>query len=186
MKRFRRYLLLKQINFILYFMALFLCCGSEAEFKKIFVDDEKVFNTSTVLRDFLVDSYEKNRLIWELRARKAYINWGHTSILIFSPSLKYIGKEKNENTYIYAEKGEFMEKKGVLFLEGNVRVIAQNGKKIYTDNLYWHEKKELVKTNAPVKVAMSDGSTILGVGFLADMRLNKIKIKGTTGRYYSE
>ena len=186
MKLFQKYLVLKQIHFILYSIGLFLCCRSEAEFKKIFVDDEKVFHTSTVLRDFLVDSYEKNRLLWELKAKKAYINWDHTSTLIFNPRLKHIDKEKNETTRIYGEKGEFMEKKGVLFLEKNVRVIAQNGKKIYTDNLYWYKRKELIKTNAPVKVVMPDGSAILGVGFRADMRLNKIKIKETTGKYYAK
>ncbi len=167
-----------------YFIFCFYGCNPKSSFKNIFVEDERVFDASAVIHTFLVNGYEKNQLVWELKGEKAYVNWNKENIFIFKPRLTYTNKKNYKRTYIRGEQGELTEKKGVLFLKDNVSVHSQNGKKIFTDYLYWYQKRKMIKTTAPVKIITPSGNVVKGVGLQVDMKLDTMKLTETTGEYY--
>ena len=175
------------VNVVYWFLIFFFYeCNPKSNFKNIFVTDEKVFDASAVIHHFLVKGYEKNQFVWELKGKKAYVHWDKQNIFIFKPRLKYINKQNYKQTHIRGEEGELTESKGVLFLKDNVNVRFQNGKSIFTEYLQWYHKKNIIKTSAPVKIIMPNGSIIQGIGLQIDMRLEKIKLTETIGEYYLE
>ncbi len=184
--RHRAFLYLKNkfYFFILTFFLFFTThCIPKPDIKKDFVNDQKEFESDAVIHHFLINSYEKNSLLWELKAQKAYTNWDNQNISIFKPYLSYINKKDQKITHVYGEKGRFIKEKNILLIQQNVVMHFHDGKKIFTDYLTWYKNKKLIKTNAPVKIIMPNGTIIRGIGLQTDTQLNKIKLLETTGKY---
>ena len=173
--------LLAKTKFII-FLGLIISCNRGSDLKTVFIDEEPPTERSAVIKNFLVDGYKNNRLEWQLKGEKAYINWQEKKVRIFSPFLKH-WDEDLKLTRIYGESGDFDEQGDTLYIEKKVRVLSHNGRKLYTDHLYWFEKKKQIITNAGVKILMSNGDIIQGKGMRADMDLNKVTLKETRGEY---
>ena len=159
-----------------------VCCNREPNLRTISVDEEILAEQIAIIRNFLVDGYDGNKLEWQLKGKKAYIDWQKQRIRLISPFLKY-WNEDGKITRISGEFGDLDEQNHTLYVEKNVKVISHNKRKLFTEHLYWYEKKRQLTTTAKVKILMPDGSMIHGKRMQADMNLNKITLEETWGEY---
>ena len=106
---------------------------------------------------------------------KDYIEFPRgVKIIFYNDSLKV-------NSQMKADYGIRYEKEGKMEAKRNVEVVNVNGEKLNTEHLIWEEAKDLIHTEAFVKITTND-EIIYGDGLESNRDFTKYKIlhpKGT-------
>jgi LPS export ABC transporter protein LptC len=82
---------------------------------------------------------------------------------------------------IEASYGRYYNDKELWELKQNVKAVTEKGDTLYTELLYWDEKKNQIHSNEYVKIVQPE-RILTGIGFESDLQLRKWKIlkpKGT-------
>ncbi len=82
---------------------------------------------------------------------------------------------------IYAAEAELADGKRNLDLWGNVRVLSDNGFKLYSEKIHWREYSGKILTDEYVTIITAENDTINGVGFESDNSLKNWTIKKPSG-----
>ena len=88
------------------------------------------------------------------------------------------GKERSD---LVADYAKYIESKGLWEAKGNVRGRDNEGKELYTEQLFWDENSDKIYSNVDTKVVNGDEVT-LGSGFESDGQLNNVRFLNTKGR----
>lgn len=86
----------------------------------------------------------------------------------------------NVTTELKSDYGKRYEKDGKMEAKRNVEVINVKGEKLNTEHLIWDEAKELIYTEAFVKIT-TDDEVIYGDGLESNQDFTKYKIKNIKG-----
>ena len=142
-------------------------------------------NADIVIKDFDIDNYRERALVWNLKSREAYIY--ERRELTYFDGVDLVQYDEDGRSYVKAEKGVFNEKSHIMTVEGNVVVISQNGRRLYTEYLKWNEKSGKLTTDRPVKIIFPEGDIIYGNnGMIGDQRLDRIEILDAEGVHMTE
>ncbi len=164
---------------------LSLYCEKPSRFKTIETELEKVKGANVVIKNFETKRYKGNQYLWKLKADEAYLKRDEKKIYIFGIDLKYYDSDI-EYTKIKGDQGVLDEKNNKMYIQKNVFIRNYKGRKLYIDDLLWDGKKKKFFSNSPFKSVLPNGYTIHGVGLVADMKFNKIKLKKTRGVYENQ
>ena len=84
---------------------------------------------------------------------------------------------------LVADYAKYLEKKRLWEAKGNVFGHDENGKELYTEQLFWDEMADKIYSNVDTKVI--DGNEITqGSGFESDGQLNNVRFLNTKGRLF--
>ncbi|MEG1649365.1 MAG: LPS export ABC transporter periplasmic protein LptC, partial [Rikenellaceae bacterium] len=86
-------------------------------------------------------------------------------------------------TMLDALYAHYDENSKVWEAKGNVVARDSSGKTLYTQQIYWDQKKQIIYSNVDTKVVNGDEITV-GSGFESDDKLENIQFKQTKGRIY--
>jgi len=90
------------------------------------------------------------------------------------------GTRKSE---LVADYARYLEKKRLWEAKGNVFGHDENGKELYTEQLFWDEMADKIYSNVDTKVIDGDEIT-QGSGFESDGQLNNVRFINTKGRLF--
>lgn len=80
------------------------------------------------------------------------------------------------NYAIYYEKRKLWEAKG------NVVIVKDDGKQLYTQQLFWNSTTKMIYSNVDTKIVEVNGDTYFGEGFESDEAFKKWRFRKLKGR----
>ncbi|MFI3321855.1 MAG: LPS export ABC transporter periplasmic protein LptC [Rikenellaceae bacterium] len=95
----------------------------------------------------------------------------------------YNDSTRMKETELEAEYAYYDEKAKIWEARGNVVASNHEGRTLYTEQIFWDEKKKTVYSHVKTKVVDGEEITI-GSGFESDEALENIEFKQTKGRIY--
>lgn len=93
--------------------------------------------------------------------------------------------EKNQPSFVVANSAVVYNKTDLIDLRGNVVLTTATNDTLFTDQLYYDQKKEWLFTDFPVKFRTKDYLTN-GNGFDANQDFTNAQVLEVTGRIYIE
>lgn len=128
--------------------------------------------SSQQLQKFNLNGYSNTgEKTWDVNGTKADIS--DTNIQITNVDANFYGKQDANLT---ADHGTIDKTNGNVHLQDNVVITAvDRGSQMFTDVLDWNRNKDLVSTQAPVKIVDEQG-VVTGQGMLAHPNLRKAQI----------
>lgn len=93
--------------------------------------------------------------------------------------------EKNQASFVVANSAVVYNKTDLIDLRGNVVLTTATNDTLFTDQLYYDQKKEWLFTDFPVKFRTKDYLTN-GNGFDANQDFTNAQVLEVTGRIYIE
>jgi LPS export ABC transporter protein LptC len=169
------YLRKKIINTIIFFIIIIFTnyCKNNKSLK---IEEIEKENGSTIsIRNFeRMSINDQGKLLWKLNAKETfYFNKTDISIL-YDMNVEQFenGKIKSK---IKADKGIINKKENKINASGNIYVKTTEGKILEAEELEMDTETNTVTSDKRV-IIKSDGTTIKGVGLIAENGLNKFKI----------
>ncbi|MGC6438054.1 MAG: LPS export ABC transporter periplasmic protein LptC [Flavobacteriaceae bacterium] len=93
--------------------------------------------------------------------------------------------DNNQSSTVLSDKAILYNKTDLIDLRGNVILTTATNDTLYTDQLYYDQKKEWLFTDNPVKFRTKDYITN-GNGFDANQNFTNAQVLEVTGRIYIE
>lgn len=94
--------------------------------------------------------------------------------------MTFYNKEGEKNADLYANYGFDDVRARERYVKDSVRIVTTEGAVYTTNELYIDEKKDSVHNNGKyVKITDTDGTLVQGEGFVANTRMEKIRILKT-------
>jgi len=161
-------------NFCIIILIIFISyCKNN---KTLRIEEIEKENGSTIsIRNFeRISINNQGKLLWKLIAKETfYFNKTDISILYDMNVEQYEnGKIKSK---IKADKGIINKKENKIFASGNIYVKTTEGKILEAEELEMDTETNTVTSDKRV-IIKSEGTTIKGVGLIAENGLNKFKI----------
>jgi LPS export ABC transporter protein LptC len=165
---------MSNINFRITILIIFISyCKNN---KTLRIEEIEKENGSTIsIRNFeRISINNQGKLLWKLNAKETfYFNKTDISILYDMDVEQYEnGKIKSK---IKADKGIINKKENKINASGNIFIKTTEGKILEAEELEMDTETNTVTSDKRV-IIKSDGTTIKGVGLIAENGLNKFKI----------
>lgn len=177
-------LLHKTLVALLFGSAIFLSgCDSSKVSADVVITDSK--NIASLLSDSLVITYyEDGKMGYKFSTpHMERYEFGDEPYMEFKEGIHIITFDENgnERSDLVADYAKYIESKGLWEAKGNVRGRDNEGKELYTEQLFWDENSDKIYSNVDTKVVNGDEVT-LGSGFESDGQLNNVRFLNTKGR----
>ena len=115
--------------------------------------------------------YKKNKLIWSFKIKK-FIQKENGNFE--GKTIYIINKEKGLE--IWADKGFYNKREDKFLLQSNVHLITSKYGEVYTEELIFFPKKDLILTNKEVLVIKKD-LKVKGKGLIYDVNTGNFRVK---------
>jgi LPS export ABC transporter protein LptC len=131
---------------------------------------------SQIVEGFKLTESVKGKKIYHLQAEKAYLYEALDKIEVTKPEIIFFDEDGKEFSNLTAQDGSVNNKTSDLIARNEVVVKTADSTYLYTDSLVWLNAKQIVTTDAWVKINSQQGD-IEGQGLISDAGLKKIEIK---------
>lgn len=131
-------------------------------------NSEIVISDSGVVRAIIHSGYFK---VYET-SRKTYLS--------DSVRVQFYDREGAPTSLLTSREATVDEVTNNLEARKNVIVTSENGTRLYTEELYWDQKREVIRTPAFVRI-ISPKEKLQGVGMESDQNLKNYRIFRVTG-----
>jgi LPS export ABC transporter protein LptC len=155
-------------------------CKKVNFFKNVIVDTNEPPTADIVIKNFNGDGFKTGKPTWKLNSSVAFISYETGKINMDDMKIIYHG-HSNEITVLTSKEGELDRTTNDMIIEDDVRVESSNGRKLFTEKLFWNDKKKILYTNVPVRIIYPNGERINGSGMRSDGSLNNIVIFNPVG-----
>jgi len=115
--------------------------------------------------------YKKNKLIWSFKIKK-FIQKENDNFE--GKTIYIINKEKGLE--IWADKGFYNKREDKFLLQSNVHLITSKYGEVYTEELIFFPKKDLILTDKEVLVIKKD-LKVKGKGLIYDVNTGNFRVK---------
>ena len=157
------------IGFILFTGLLLSCRESEPK-----ASSENI--PSQIVEGFKLTESVSGKKLYQLQAIKAYLYESLNKIEVTEPKIIFFDEAGKEFSTLVARTGSVNNKSSDLTARNEVIVQTQDSTFLYTDSLVWLNNRQIVTTDAWVKINSKQGN-IEGQGLISDAGLKKIEIK---------
>jgi LPS export ABC transporter protein LptC len=138
---------------------------------------------SSVIEGFKMTETVEGKLVYELAADTARVFEDSGRIDVVKPEVHFFNKEEQLFSILVSNAGTVNTRTSDLVARGDVHVTTRDSTFLETDSLAWHNKEQIVTTDAAVSMRNPKG-TVSGVGLVSDAGLKRIEVKnqvqGTT------
>ncbi len=171
----------KILTVIILFSALALQCEQDpkewplkTETNKDYPDQETWNATSSLTRAGKKVGVIKAGIIKKYRKK---------AVTVLSDSIRvdFYDKEGRHTSVLTSNGGEIFDVKQDMVAYGNVVVVSDSGITLYTDTLYWDNKRQKVISKIPV-IFTTLSDTLYGDSFESDPDLTNYQITNPSGR----
>jgi LPS export ABC transporter protein LptC len=138
---------------------------------------------SQVIEGFKLTETADGKLVYALEAETARVYDDSNRIDVVRPEVHFYNQQQELFSTLLSQTGTVNTKTSDLVARGEVRVTTRDSMFLETDSLIWHNKEQIVTTDAAVRTRSPKGD-VSGVGLTSDAGLKRIEIKnqvsGTT------
>lgn len=156
---------------ILYFLSFGFC-------KKIpttKVQTDTLEGSTIAIRDYLRYAYDnEGKLKWKLKASETYYFQKEAKTILLNIYAEQY-EDKKIKAKLWAKKGEILQDSNLLKIEGEIKIITNDGKTILAEELVFNTDEQILRSEKNVTI-QTKGTTIQGVGLEADKNIDKYKI----------
>ncbi len=131
---------------------------------------------SQIVEGFKLTESVSGKKLYHLQAVKAYLYETSDKIEVNEPKIVFYDENNKEFSTLIAHSGSVNNKTSDLIARNEVIVQTAESTYLYTDSLVWLNAKQIVTTDAWVKINSKQGN-IEGQGLISDAGLKKIEIK---------
>ena len=131
---------------------------------------------SQVVEGFKLTESISGKKFYQLQADKAFCYESLNKIDVVEPKIIFFDENCKEFSTLTARAGVVFNKTSDLVAQGEVVVRTEDSTYLYTDSLVWLNARQIVTTDAWVKINSQQGN-IEGQGLISDAGLKKIEIK---------
>ncbi len=117
-------------------------------------------------------SFNKGEKEWELFTEEAKGDYNSDTIYLYNVRIVY-----NDGVKIKSYIGKYNQRDGNLFLKDSVVIITKDNDTIYTDSLFYDNKKDIIKSNSKI-IVRGNHRILEGRGFVSDNGFDKVTIRG--------
>jgi LPS export ABC transporter protein LptC len=131
---------------------------------------------SQIVEGFRLTESVSGKKLYQLQAVKAYVYESSNKIDVTEPKIIFFDDTGKEFSTLVARSGSVNNKSSDLIARNEVIVQTQDSTYLYTDSLVWLNSRQIVTTDAWVRINSKQGN-IEGQGLISDAGLKKIEIK---------
>lgn len=139
------------------------------------------YDVSTLISDSGRVSYRLDAKEWFVFDKTDPQYWAFEKGLY----LEKYDREMNIEATIECDTAYYYNEKRLWELIGNVNIMNTNNERFFTDLLYWDQEKELIYSDAYIKIEQ-EKQTTEGYGFSSNQSMSVWEIKNTKGIYTIE
>lgn len=163
------------ITGLLLAVVLIGCSGKESASEHVPGLSDSASMPDTEVRGAKIYLYERGTVTAEIISERIVKFEANDSTVAYKLDIDLLDSLGRVSTEIVGDSGIIRETAGLLYIYGNVVVIAEDESKLETDYLWWNSKTSRIKTDAFVKITREE-DVISGWGLEADDRLDTIRI----------
>lgn len=156
-------------------------CQKQAPFKELRGPADRHDNADAVIRNFSATGFQGVDQTYNLTGDEAYLFQQANVTRVYKVVIEYPEKGEKKPTIITADEAVVDNPSHKTELRGNVSVKSPNGRTLECKDLVWDQSKQVLNTEAAVKIVMPSGDIIEGVGLSADQKLNRLVLKRGKG-----
>lgn len=128
-----------------------------------------------VTRDFRHVETRMDRTVWVLESARAEIFEDNASL--HTVKITWYGEPGEVTVVITSEEGTVDFKHRKAELRGNVRLERADGAVLSTEEIFWNDKKRLLRAPLPVLIT-TPNFTVRGESLLANLKTERITLSG--------
>ena len=136
-----------------------------------------------VIEEFRLHESQSGRRLYTLEAERALVYENEQRSDVVQPKVLFYDEGSRIYATLWADSGTIYSRTEDLMAKGRVRVVTADSTVLVTDSLAYNNRKQVVRTNAPVLIQTPEG-TVSGQGLISDPGLMKIEVlsavKGTS------
>ncbi|MEO0093154.1 MAG: LPS export ABC transporter periplasmic protein LptC [candidate division WOR-3 bacterium] len=129
-----------------------------------------------IVEAFKLTESVSGKKFYQLKATKAYLFESLNKIEVIAPEIVFFDSDGKEFSILVAKSGTVNNQTSDLIARQEVVVRTSDSTYLYTDSLVWLNNRQIVTTDAWVKIKSPQGD-IEGQGLIADAGLTKIEVK---------
>jgi LPS export ABC transporter protein LptC len=174
---------MKNTYWIIFFIILSISCSDKSSQTQLSkgadYPDQESWGVKIILTD---SSIERARV---LSGHLEKYNQEQYIILDEMVRVDFFDKKQNHVAVLNSEKAEVDQNSNNMKAIGDVIAVSDSGITLYTDTLYWNEKKEKMSTMDSVMITTTEKDTLYGIGIESDSDFQNWKIikpSGVTSR----
>ncbi len=160
------------------------CNSSKVAADVVITDYKKV--PSLVSDSLSITYYENGEMEYKFTTpRMERYEFDDEPYMVFEEGVRIetFDEDGTRKSSLVADYAKYLEKKRLWEAKGNVFGHDENGKELYTEQLFWDEMADKIYSNVDTKVI--DGNEITqGSGFESDGQLNNVRFLNTKGRLF--
>ena len=137
-----------------------------------------------LLGTFTMDSFEKTRRIWSLRAPSAEIFEADHRVEVDQPDLHFFEDDKPKS-HVRAARGRFDTATSDIWAGGGVILVSTDGARLESDWMNYDSAMERVTSTAPVRITRGN-SKVEGVGWEARPDMSELIVRHQRGEIAAE
>ncbi len=160
------------------------CNSSKVAVDVVITDYKKV--PSLVSDSLSITYYENGEMEYKFTTpRMERYEFDDEPYMVFEEGVRIetFDEDGTRKSSLVADYAKYLEKKRLWEAKGNVFGHDENGKELYTEQLFWDEMADKIYSNVDTKVIDGDEIT-QGSGFESDGQLNNVRFLNTKGRLF--
>ena len=160
------------------------CNSSKVAADVVITDYKKV--PSLVSDSLSITYYENGEMEYKFTTpRMERYEFDDEPYMVFEEGVRIetFDEDGTRKSSLVADYAKYLEKKRLWEAKGNVFGHDENGKELYTEQLFWDEMADKIYSNVDTKVIDGDEIT-QGSGFESAGQLNNVRFLNTKGRLF--
>lgn len=161
---------------LIFISLIFYISGNCKKENVLKVDDkEKVSGSTISIKNFERVSVDSKGVVqWKLNAGETYYFLSDDKTILYDIKMEQYEKGKIKAN-IKADRGEIKKKENKIYAWGNIYIKTTDGKILEGEEIQMDTDANTLYSDKKVQIKTA-GTTIRGVGLIADNNLNKFKI----------
>ncbi|HNR87354.1 MAG TPA: LPS export ABC transporter periplasmic protein LptC [Spirochaetota bacterium] len=128
------------------------------------------------IKNFQSTNYQNGKLLWELAAEESLYFFSENRSVARGIVVSYYQNNKLTAT-VRADEARIVANSRNIVLSGNVDALMPSGNRLVTSSITWNNHDKVLDTDDPVRIVMSNGDVIEGIGLKANYDLETFELK---------
>lgn len=164
------------VSRLLFVSTLAGCDRNESTPHAIYVQQNRVERPDTEIRDARILVFNKERVTTEIIARRVLTFEARDSTIAHALHVTSFDSMGQSVSLLTSDSGLIKEATGYMIAFGQVSVHTQDSTRLETEQLHWDLRKNIIATDAFVRITRKNGDYICGSGLVSDPKLKLLKI----------
>ena len=162
------------IKILIFFMIVPLCISCR-KIESSNNNSSEELKENEIWNPVIILTREETKLV-KAKSEKLYKNTNEMALLVGNVVVDFYNDEGDRISILYSDSARIDEQNNNLYANGNVYVVSDSGYTLTTNRILWDNPYEMIVAEDSVMFTHIEGDTLYGIGFEADIDLERFKI----------